>query len=375
MDKLAHISDCEEFRKMVKKCIPILFLVLLSLVDCHRDGDTPIPVPGHPAFILNSGSGFNTITVLDLDKMEVIGYRKAVNGKNYIIEDFALSPDNHIFLPISWFMQPVSDGKCVLVDNIETDEILTDSIPTSLWPTYIYPFLDDTRAFIGHPGIILGDTDVVSTELDLVNRKVIKTFRYKGLLDNVLTFADGGTYLLYTQGWEPNKQFIRSFDASGDSMTGQPLEVGAPSALVCAVVVSDSEFAAPGNNGIAFFNRNTGKLMSEVALADSPDRCVVVKGKLYVCHNTGWLMKNGNFKKVSVIDLGTRSVIKTIEVCNAPVDIAYSKATNKIVVVSGVGTVITIIDPDGDSVTATIVSDEVGDVDDKLGYYRLRIPE
>ncbi len=360
----------------MRRFVLLAALVVVLLSCSQEDFGEPISVPEHPAFILRSVMDENRITVVDLDEEKIVGYRQVVKGQ-YVVEDFAVSPDNLIFLPVSWFEITVDDGKCVLVADIESEKLLKDSITTSLWPTYIYSFLDRTKALVGHPGIIWGDTDVVSTELDVVNRKVIKTLRFTALLDNVLSFEDGGTYLLYTQGWSPYQQFVQRFDAEGDSIIGEPYEleeIFSGAALVNAVVVSQDEFAAQGGKGIVFFNCNTGVLTDEVTLGDSPDRCLVHNGKLYVCHNTGGLMKHGNHNKVSVIDLESKSVIKTIEVCNAPCDIAYSAATNKIVVVSGVGTVITFIDPETDSVTNTLVSDEVGDVDE-WGYLRLRIPE
>lgn len=367
---------------MVIKRFPLLLLTLIG-VNCNRDGfGEPIPVPEHPAFILRSVMDEDRITVVDLDEEKIVGYRQVVEGQ-YVVEDFAVSPDNLIFLPVSWFKIAVDDGKCVLVADIESEKLLKDSITTSLWPTYIYPFLNRTKAFLCHPGVLWGDTDVVTTELDLVNREVIKALRSQGVILNVLSFGNGATYLLYVEWGSSGKQFIQRFEEKSDSQVGESIYLNSPPvAIIFAVVVDAEHFAAPTSRGqgpdvssdaVAIFDLS-GNQVEVIPVGEDVRRLLYHDNKLYVCHNTGGLMKHGNHNKVSVIDLESKSVIKTIEVCNAPVDIAYSEATDKIVVVSGVGTVITIIDPVTDSVINTIVSDEVGDVDE-WGYDRLRIPE
>ncbi len=355
----------------------LLSALVVVLLSCSQeDFGEPIPVPEHPAFILRSVGGENTITVVDLDSEEVVGYRQVVKGQ-YVMHDFAVTENNLVFLPISWFKIAVDNGKCVLAVDVARDKPVVDSIPTSIAPCDIHPFAGGTKAFVAHNIMLWGDTDVVATEIDLLNPRMIDTFRFSGILENVLTFDDGGVYLLYSD-WSAgpdDPDYMQKFDPSGDSLLGNDLiEVVGPWYIgEYAVVISDSIFAARGEGGIVFFKRD-GSLVAEVALEDSPARCVACNGKLYVCHDNGELMKYGNFNKVSVIDLGSKAVVKTIEVCDGPCDIAYSAATNKIVVISGVGTVITIIDPETDSVTNTLVSDEVTD-EDLWGYTRLRIPE
>ncbi len=360
----------------------IVLVVLAGCVVCNRDDfGEPIPVPTHPAFILRSVMDEDRITVVDLDEEKIIGYRQVVDGQ-YVVEDFAVSPDNLIFLPVSWFEIAVDGGKCVLAVDVTKDNPVVDSIPTSVVSCDIHPFAGGTKAFVAHSIMLWGDTDVVATEIDFLNPRVIDTFRFSGILDNVLSFSDGNTYLLYTD-WNSDSLLIQQFDAENDSLVGKPIYIDAPLAsLLFAEVIDEAHFCAPTNNGqgydtppdaIAIFNLS-GNQTAVIPVGEDVWRLFCHDNKLYVCHNTGGLMKHGNHNKVSVIDLESKSVIKTIEVCNAPVDIAYSAATNKIVVVSGVGTVITFIDPETDSVTNTLVSDEVGDVDE-WGYLRLRIPE
>jgi len=351
---------------MVVRRLSLLLLVVIG-VNCNGDGfGEPISVPTHPAFILRSVGGENTITVLDLDEEKIVGYRQVVK-KQYVTDDFVVSEDNRLFFPIAWFKIAVDDGECVLTVDVTKDNPVVDSIHTSSTPDWIYPFAGNTKAFVGHTVKLWGDTDVVATEIDLVNPGVIDTFRFAGILGNVLTFGAGEAYLLYSvwPGGQDDPIFIRGFDPNADSLLDNSIELMGPGfAVYCAVVTSDSVFAAPGGKGITFFERNGGNLLAEISLGDSPRYCIAYNNKLYVCHDNGELMKHGNFNKVSVIDLESKAVVKTIEVCDGPCDIAYSAATNKIVVISGVGTVITIIDPDTDEVTNTIVSDEVGDVDE-----------
>ncbi len=360
----------------------VFLAALAGCVACNRDDfGEPISVPTHPAFILRSVGGENTITVLDLDEEKIVGYRQVVK-EQYVMHDFAVTNNNLVFLPISWFKIAVDDGECVLAVDVTRDKPVVDSIPTSIAPCDIHPFAGGTKAFVAHNIMLWADTDVVATEIDLVNPGIIDTFRFSGIVENILSFSDGSAYLLYTD-WDSDSQFIQGFDAVNDSLLGESVYINALGAsLLYATVIGDSLFCSSINNGqgpdipndaVAIFDLS-GNQITVIQVGEWVGRLVLCNGKLYVCHNTGGLMEHGNFNKVSVIDLESKVVVKTIEVCDGPCDIAYSAAVNKIVVISGVGTVITIIDPDTDFVINTIVSDEVGDVDE-WGYTRLRIPE
>jgi DNA-binding beta-propeller fold protein YncE len=92
-------------------------------------------------------------------------------------------------------------------------------------------------------------------------------------------------------------------------------------------------------------------------------------GRVYDANNTDEAWQNGNYDSLSIIDVSTDEIVKTIQVCKGPQSMAYSKALNKVYVAGLCGTTISVIDPDRDSVTKTIVSNQADE--DHWGYEKI----
>jgi len=366
----------------IKPALPaILLVVLAGCVGCNQDesydwGD-PVSIPDHPAFIANFGPETNTITVLDLDREEIVGRRRVLPQRTDA-DDFAVFDKKELFFCIDYakFDTELGDEVTIIDPSLQDQKI--GEIKTYPSPARIYPVSGD-KAFLEHTFRSFQDSFWTTTLIDMRARKVLKELYIQGLLGNVIQLPDGRVYIFWRETTNSPTQVIQEFHTSTNSL-GKRFEFSA-SAFdpYSAVVIGDSLIASLGSayKTIEIVSIPSCKITASIILSEkSPDRMVYVKGKLYVCHNTQNFMEYGNLDKVSVIDLEARSVIKVLNVCNGypPGDIAYSQTTNKIVVVSYLGTIITIIDPDTDTINKTIVSDEQGE-EDWLGYDRLRIPE
>lgn len=365
----------------------ILLVVLVGCVGCNREDDgygwgDPLPIPEHPAFIWNSGPDANTITILDLDKEEIVG-RRQVLPRRYVSYDFAVYGKSTLLFPIDYFDIPVELGDEVIIVDPSLQEQKVGTISTYPSPASIDP-IRGNKSILAHAFRSHSDSLWTTTLMDMQERTVLAEFKLQNAIEGVLEFPDGSVYLFY-RGWGAStRQFMREFYPSSNSL-GEEVELPnidfAPHSLIpiedgLACAFADWVENERSYTTIEIIQIPSCSTVVSIPLTEKfPDRMAYVKGKLYVCHNNGEVMEYGNLNKVSVVDLESRSVIKVIDVCNGPCDIAYSAATDKIVVISLVGTVITIIDPVTDSVINTIVSDEVGDVDDEWGYDRLRIPE
>ena len=367
---------------MIRKLLQFLLLVLLAgctTPDESYDWGDPIQIPDHPAYIWNAGPETNTITIVDLDKEKIVGRRQCL-PKYSSTYDFAVYNKHELFFGIDYAKVDTDLGDEVRVIDPSLEMQKVAAIKTYPSPAGIYPISGD-KAFLKHTFRSFQDSFWTTTLIDMRTRKVLKEFHLQNTIFGIVEFPDGRVHLFYSGWGSSNDKFTREFYSATDSL-GKESKISDNNFYPTNVIIDDSLIATltktDGSeiyNAVGIAKVPSCETMATILLTEKdPDAMVYVNNKLYVCHNNGELMKYGNHNKVSVVDLNTKSVTKVLTVCNAPTDIAYSQATNKIVVISGVGTVISIIDPETDSVVKTIVSDEVGDVDE-WGYTRLRIPE
>ena len=116
----------------------------------------------------------------------------------------------------------------------------------------------------------------------------------------------------------------------------------------------------------------SGNLLKTISVTEWPWNIMVVGQKAYVTHfSEGSVQGAENQRTVSVIDVNTDQVLKTLEVCPGPQHIAYSESTGKIYVGCVEGK-ISVIDPSTDKVIETIVCDDarVGG----WGFLRIKVP-
>lgn len=365
--------------------LPILLIALAGCgcsIDESYDWGDPVSIPDHPAYIANFGPETNTITVLDLDKEEIVGRRRVLPERTDA-DDFAVWGKKELFFCIDWVRFDIELGEEVTIIDPSLQMQKIGAIPTYPCPAEIYPISGD-KAFLAHTFRSYQDSFWTTTLIDMQTRKVLAEFHLQDLIFGVVEFPDGRVYLFYN-GWVGTSgSFMREFFSAADSLGEETRVENLGCSVVDAEVLNDSLIAGfaklsdtTGYNAINIVKFPPSGVVYSIPLTEKdPDAMVLVNNKLYVCHNTGNFMKYGNLSKVSVVDLETKSVISVLDVCNGypPGDIAYSPATNKIVVVSYLGTIISFIDPVNDEVTKTIVSDEQGE-EDWLGYDRLRIPE
>ena len=85
------------------------------------------------------------------------------------------------------------------------------------------------------------------------------------------------------------------------------------------------------NGEVAVVDLNTNTITKKVKVGVGPEAVKVVGNKLFVANSGGW----GVDKTVSVIDLTTETVIKTIDVKDCPRDIVVDKTGNLWVLCAG----------------------------------------
>jgi hypothetical protein len=227
----------------------ILLIVLAGCVGCNQDesydwGD-PLAIPDHPAFIANFGPETNTITVLDLDKEEIVGRRRVLPEKT-CADDFAVWGTKELFFCIDYAKFDTELGEEITIIDPTLQDQKIGEIKTYPSPAGIYP-LSDGRAFMRHAFCSYQDTAWTTTLIDMNSKKALEEFQLRHMIDNVIELPDGRVYLFYTIPLSTPETWMREFYRTNNTL-GEEIELGTIGfGPHLAVVVDDSLICAPGD--------------------------------------------------------------------------------------------------------------------------------
>jgi YVTN family beta-propeller protein len=312
--------------------------------------NSPIQIPADVAYVFRSIRGANTVTVIDMDRDSIVGIQE-VAVDDEVLWDMALGPDGMLYFTECWkdfdyigdVIRVFNPGKGVMVGDIAV----------AYDPMCIYD-LPDGRAVIAHEE---DDSTFATTIIQMAARKVDTTLRLVPDLNQVLISPDSESYLFYAP-WtssfpkgimyrlDPQVDTLAAVTVFDDTLMGYGPVFGTSDKIYSCFLGSVKVHEFPSGS----FLKEIGTDMYAWELL-APGN-----GRVYVANNTDEAWQSGNYDSLSIIDAGTDEIVKTIQVCKGPQSMAYSKALNKIYVAGQCGTTISVIDPDRDSVTKTIVS-------------------
>ena len=97
-----------------------------------------------------------------------------------------------------------------------------------------------------------------------------------------------------------------------------------------AIIVNDVIYIAQGAlaGKVGKYNVGTGALLDEVNVGQGPERLLENNGQLWVLNSGGWAVDN----TISIVDLGSFSVLQNIVVHDRPLDIEFDEISNKVMV-------------------------------------------
>lgn len=318
--------------------------------ETDKLNNSQIQIPSDVAYALRAVKGEETVTVIDMDRDSIVGIqRTAVDDE--IIFDMAIGPDGMLYLTM-----PMSDldhtGELIRVLDPGKGVIVRD-IVVAFDPMQIYA-LPDGRAVIGHQQ---EDSTFATTILDMAARKVDTVLRLVPMLDNALVSPAGESYLYY----DPWRSFLYGtmyrLDPGVDTLC--PVAVFGDTIGFGPVFGASDKLYSCYLGSVEVDEFPSGRFLKEIATGMRPMALLAPgNGRVYVANSTGEAWRNGSYDSLSVIDVSTDEVVKTIQVCKGPQSMAYSKALNKVYVAGDCGTTISVLDPDQDSVVKTIVSNQ-----------------
>ena len=97
-----------------------------------------------------------------------------------------------------------------------------------------------------------------------------------------------------------------------------------------AIIVDDVIYIAQGALGgkVGKYNVGSGALLDEVNVGQGPERLLENNGQLWVLNSGGWAVDN----TISIVDLGSFSVVQNIVVHDRPLDVEFDEISNKVMV-------------------------------------------
>jgi DNA-binding beta-propeller fold protein YncE len=325
--------------------------------------------------------------VIDLAEYEVVGIHRIARDKERVA-DFAIGPDGNLYCPVTsiglaTWLGGGSSGKTIRVINPATGKVV-DEIEVSECPLRITT-LPGGKALVGHDKFLREEGGFASDVIDMNSNTVAKTFYFKGWAMEILHSPEGKFYIGIVDALEEDVEWtLIEFDPQTNDTVGDPITLRTDFMFETAAFATSSKIYAPkppaeealGNEispswTLAVLEFPSGNLLKTISVPECPRNIMVVGQKAYVTYFSGSVQTAENQRTVSVIDVNTDQVLKTIEVCPGPQHSAYSESTGKIYVGCVEGK-ISVIDPSTDKVIETIVCDDarVGG----WGFSRIKVP-
>ncbi|MEO0115084.1 MAG: hypothetical protein ABIK93_06365 [candidate division WOR-3 bacterium] len=340
------------------------------LIGCCRKPDelnnTPIGIPPYVAYALRHVGGAVTVTVIDMEKDSIVGIHRVAKGREYL-SDLALGPDSMLYLTMS-DKDLDHTGKVIRIFDPEEGKIIKD-VEVDLDPERIYA-LPNGKAIIAHQLRRFIDTSFITTVFDMRSQNVRKIIKMKTILGSVLFHPSNEIYFFYL--YLPpffDQSILFRYDQENDTLAEKTILSDTLNTEVIVFGTATKLYSA-FEDSISIYDFPSGHKLKVIQISKpSADLLTLPNGKVYVAHNTFEAWRYGNYDSLSIIDVNTDEVIKTIQVCKGPRSMAYSKDLNKVYVAGNLGTRISVINPENDSVIKNIVSDLASE--DEWGYSKI----
>lgn len=307
--------------------------------------------------------GFISKSVVSIDETSLLpGQRLALPA---LANNIAIMPSGETLVSVVGRSDAPRCDLFALENNRFVEKL---SFPAKYCPGNIQVLATPKGAYLAYDsGIFTTSTSFGAGLLDL-NTKAFETFdtpglvRGFGVLDGIpVAYAGGpprrgfktGIYLFKTG--KPVEAL-----AELDPQYGFRKAVFANGIMIGVRAMNNFMFESdPTNHTVSFFDIKTGQLLSSEKTIRSPYDAVVGGGKLYVSHfNESKPSEPGH--TVTVFDLATRKIIKTIEVGAGPDSLCYSERTKRVYTANLADKTVTVIDAKVDAVVSTV---HLGDVD------------
>ena len=371
--------------------IVLVFSLAASIIGCGKEegpfnpDNTAIDVPEYVGYALATQS--NSIAVIDLAEYEVVGIHRIGRDAEYM-GDFAIGPDGNLYCPVTsiglaTWLGGGSAGKTIRVMNPATGKVV-DEIEVSWRPRRIAT-LPGGKALVEHPILLQEEEGFASEVIDMNSNTVVKTFYFKGIAVETLHSPEGKFYIGIVDVLEEYGGYtLIEFDPQTNDTVGDPITLRTDVLLETAAFATSSKIYAPKPPAeealenevspswtLGVLEFPSGDLLKTISVPEWPGNIILAGQKAYITHFGGSVQTAENQRTVSVIDVNTDQVLKTLEVCPGPQHIAYSESTGKIYVGCVEGK-ISVIDPSTDKVIETIVCDDarVGG----WGFLRIKVP-
>jgi len=369
-----------------------VFSLAASIIGCGKEegpfnpDNTAIDVPEYVGYALATHS--DSIAVIDLAEYEVVGIHRIGRDKEYM-GDFAIGPDGNLYcsvtsIGLATWLGGGSSGKTIRVMNPATGKVV-DEIEVSWRPRRIAT-LPGGKALVEHSTFLQEEGGYAADVIDMNSNTVAKTFYFKGIAGETLHSPEGKFYIgIVDVSEEYGGYTLIEFDPQTNDTVGDPITLRTDFMFETAAFATSSKIYAPKPPAeealenemspswtLAVFEFPSGNLLKTISVTEWPYNIIVAGQKAYVTHfSEGSVQGAENQRTVSVIDVNTDQVLKTLEVCPGPQHIAYSESTGKIYVGCVEGK-ISVIDPSTDKVIETIVCDDarVGG----WGFLRIKVP-
>ena len=384
------MEEMKSWNKLRLIIILLLSSIILAVTSCGDnilseyptyDDNQPITLPENVGYAMSTPY----IGVIDLDTGEILTFHKTTIYEGEEVEDFAVGPDGNLYVPIHASYQAEDDVyPKVRVINPTSGKVVTD-IEVAYSPRFI-SVLPGGKAVVEHNGIPFGETQFACSIIDMNTNTLVNTLYFDAIALNALVSPNGKYYIHLADAAEQlGGPTLVEFNLETNTTVGNYItlenSIGAcePIAMVtdsklygCGALPEDQKIERTDRpHTLAVYDIPSGKLVKKVDVEKSPYSIQVMGEKAYLTHNDG-VPKEKRVKSISVIDINSDAVIKTIELPELPRDIAYSEATGMLYIACTKGT-ICVFDPATDTLAGTIKSEAIQARPDTWGFGKIEI--
>lgn len=338
--------------------IAVGVLWILLSVGCRQEfnpNNTSVDLPEDVGY----AQARDRIAVIDLASYEVVGLHK-ISTTDEHVGGFAVGPDGNLYCSIT--SQAGTGGKIIRVISAATGQIV-DEIEVGWRPRGIYA-LPGGKAIVEHSGTLDVGEGYPCEVLDMNSGTVVRTFYFQGPAAGVLRSPEGRVYIVIfnmVPGFPPYNSLIE-FDPQTNDLVGNPIILDSKAEYLA--FATDSKLYACNLGGeeedktsLGVIEFPSGNLV-KVTVPASPRHILLIGEKAYIIHFNGNYGAAEDQRLVSIIDVNTDQVVKTLEVSPGPRHLAYSESTGKIYVACVDGK-ISVIDTATDTVVGTAVCEDV----------------
>jgi len=368
----------------------LLSSIILAITSCGDnilseyptyDDNQPITLPENVGYAMSTPY----IGVVNLDTGEILAFYKTTIYEGEEVEDFAVGPDGNLYVPIHASAQAEDDVyPKVRVINPASGKVVTD-IEVAYSPRFI-SVLPGGKAVVEHNGIPFGETQFACSIINMNTNTLVNTLYFDAIALNALVSPNGKCYIHLADAAEQlGGSTLVEFNLETNTTVGNYItlenSIGAcePIALVtdsklyvCGALLEDQKIERNDRpHTLAIYDIPSGKLVKKIDVEKSPSSIQLIGEKAYLTHNDG-TPKDERVKLISVIDIKSDEVKKTIELPELPRGIAYSQATGYIYVTCTKGT-ICVIDPSTDALIKTIKCGDIRARPDTWGFSTIEV--